>query len=91
MCGCSVWARAGATTPRKNSCLLITRSVAGGVLARRGTDVWRIGRGRYQGQNVPLSMTAGICGASFLIRQWWVIGVRKWVFLVKWWVKESPL
>ena len=53
--------------------------------------MWRIGRGRYQGQNVPLSMTAGICGASFLIRQWWVIGVRKWVFLVKWWVKESPL
>ena len=29
--------------------------------------------------------------AAYYIRQWWVIVVRKWVFLVKWWVKESPL
>ena len=29
--------------------------------------------------------------AAYCIRQWWVIVVRKWVFLVKWWVKESRL
>ena len=83
-------ARRGHNT-KKNSCLLITRSVAGGCLQGGGTDVWRIGKGRYQGQNVLFWMTAGICGASFRIRQWCVFLVFRCVFLVKWCVSTSTL
>jgi hypothetical protein len=32
----------------------------GGVPVRRGTDIWRIGKGVYQGKNVTLWMTAGV-------------------------------
>ena len=52
-----VGARVGATTPRRKSCLLITRfsdrgagAAYRGVPAKMGTDVWRIGKGRYQGK-----------------------------------------
>jgi len=37
--------------------------------------VWRIGKGRDQGQNVPFSMTAGMCGATFRI--WPPVDERK--------------
>ena len=87
-----VGAHAVATTPKEKSYILITRFAGGrhaayttgGMPAKRGTDVRRIGKGRDYGQDVPLWKTAGMCGATFRIwlpvgenRKWWV-RIRKW-------------
>ena len=63
-----------------------------------GVDVYMVGhrcvatrKGRFHCQNMPFWMPVGMCGVTYYIRQWWVFVEIQRVFLVKWWVRLSPL
>ena len=82
---------AGATTPRKNSCLLITRLAGLGECVESGAKTALHLRCTFSHTNVADQDDGLLVVAAYCIRQWCVFLVFWCVFLAKWCVRTSTL